>query len=211
VAAGLGLSAFAVLGISFSAYAGVIFGWTEQQQAKRINDFARLTPEHFDRTSTVQDDDLETAARIDTSEGYKFKGSFTDLIRSNTFLRAIVHKRTGETAFQVYATLTYTLNWRYFESATFATAEGPVSAPLRVIARDVDCKYGCVYTEDVAFDVTEAFLRDLAKTAGDRPVKPWRFRFKAKNGADWTDDMAPAEAAGLLLAVERYRRDHKLP
>lgn len=62
--------------------------------------------------------------------------------------------------------------------------------------------------EVVAFDVPETFLRNLAQRAGERPVRPWRFRLKAKNGLDWTDDMAPAEAAGLLLAVDRYRSGH---
>lgn len=194
----------------------VIFGWSESQQAKRISQFDTLTPEHFDRTSVVQDDDLEVSASIDTEAGFKFKGGFTDVIRSNTFLRALINKRTGETVYQVYARLNYSLEQRVFERVNFETPDGPMTVSLTVIARDAECqhaptlKYGCLHTEDVAFALPESFIRQLAARSAERPVKPWRFRFKSQKGIDWTDDMPPSEAAGLLLAVERYRQSRKL-
>lgn len=190
----------------------VIFGWSDSQQAKRVADFAALTPDHFDRTSLLKDDDLETTASINTEAGYKFRGGFTDVIRSNTFLRALINKRTGATIYQVYANLDYTLEWRDFESINFETTDGPVAQPLTKIAHNVKCTSGvCLYTEDIGFELPESFLRQLADRAADRPVRPWRFRFKSQKGIDWTDDMAPAEAAGLLLAVQRYRSAQKLP
>ncbi len=188
------------------AQAQVWTEWSDKQQAKRIEQFAKLSPEHFARTSETQDDELEVLATIHTRDGYAFKGSFTDRMRADTFLRALIEKRSGAASYQLYARLSYSGEWRTFTSARYATSQGPVSAPLTAIDRDVSCQYGvCVYTEHVAFEVSEDFLRQLAERASERPVRPWRFRFKARSGLDWTDDMAPAEAAGLLLAVDRYR------
>ena len=138
--------------------------------------------------------------------------SFTDRVRADSFLRAFIEKTSGRTSYQLYATITYTGQWRTFESGTFSTPAGPMGQPLTVIDHSVSCTYSvCVYIEVVALVLTESFLRQLAQRADERPVAPWRFRFKARDGEDWTDDMAPAEAAGLLLAVDRYRSGHKLP
>ncbi|MXO63948.1 hypothetical protein [Qipengyuania oceanensis] len=200
-----------LLGIALNAgtvpaSAQAVTGWTDKQQAKRAEQFARLTPEHFARTAEAHDDELEVVATIDTQKGHRFKGAFKDPVRTDTFLRALVNKRSGAALYQLYASLTYTGEWRTFTSATYVGSEGPVSAPLKVIRRDVDCQYGgCIYVEHVAIEISGVLLEELATRAAERPVKPWRFRFKARNGQDWTDDMAPAEAAGLLLAVERYR------
>lgn len=194
------------------ASAQAVTGWTEKQAAHRTELFARLTAEHFDKTSTLKDDDLETVATITTAPGFTFKGGFTDRVRADSFLRAFIEKTTGRTSYQLYATITYTGQWRTFESGTFSTPAGPVSQPLTVIDHSVTCPYSiCVYTEVVALELTESFLRQLAQRADERPVTPWRFRFKAKDSEDWTDDIAPAEAAGLLLAVDRYRTAHRLP
>ena len=38
---------------------------------------------------------------------------------------------------------------------------------------------------------------------GNSPL--WRFKFKAQNGLDLEDRMAPVEVAGMLLAVDKYK------
>ncbi len=186
-------------------------GWSEKQQAKRIKHYGRLTPEHFDDTITLSDDGLEVTASLSTEKGYRFKGGFSDPVRANVFLRTLINKQTGRTIHQLYASLRYSGNWRFFNGATYSTSVGPISAELMVINRDVDCQYGtCVHNEQVAFAVPESTLRRIAEGSDERPVQPWRFRFKAKNGLDWTDDIPPAEVAGLLMAVDRYRTQHGL-
>ncbi|MEZ5687871.1 MAG: hypothetical protein R3E21_03645 [Caenibius sp.] len=200
------LLGFAMMAMPLPAQAQVWTEWSEKQQARRLEQFARLTPEHFARTSKIEDDGLEVVATIHTRDGYTFKGGLTDRMRADTFLRAFVDKRSGSATYQLYAQLSYSGEWRTFSSALYATSQGPVSVPLTVIDRDVDCHYGtCVFTEHVTFPLPEEIVRELAGQADEHTVKPWRFRFKARSGLDWTDDMTPAEAAGLLLAVERYR------
>ena len=87
-----------------------------------------------------------------------------------------------------------------------------MSATLTINSGEVNCPYGtCVWWRDLAFEVPEEVLRAVAARAAERRVRPWRFRFKAEQGDDWTDDMAPAEVAGLLLAVDAFKQKHRLP
>lgn len=181
-------------------------GLSESQQAKRIAQFADLTPEHFAKTATISGDELDVAVTIDTAAGYKFKHRFTDPVRSEVLLRAMISRQTGATTYQVYARIAYSLEQRFFQNATYVTAEGPVSARLTIIDHDIICQYGtCVFTDIMVFDIPERTLRNIAARADERPVKPWRFRYQSGVGLDWTDDIAPAEAAGLLMAVDRYQ------
>ncbi|MEZ5654936.1 MAG: hypothetical protein R3E04_03440 [Sphingobium sp.] len=210
-----GCAAFVILYAAFCGVAG-----TGQAEPSRYEGFApsakelarvqKLTPEHFAETVTIEDDELEPVATFTTLKGYKSGGwRFTDTVRSDNFLRAFVSKRTGAARYQLYETISYTGEWRMFRSANYASPDGPVHANLVVIDRDVSCQYGvCTYKEHVGFDLSEEQLRALAATYVPGASPLWRFRFKARSGLDWEDRMSPAEAAGMLAAVDRWRKDH---
>jgi len=194
------------------ATAQVMTGWSDKQQAKRLEQFAKLTPDDVAKLVTTADDHLESVATLTTDRVFKTPGGFSDRVRADNFLRALIDKKSGRTIFQLYAQLLYTGEPRRFNGANFQLADSITSSPLTISNETVDCPYGvCMHEEHIAFEVPEALLRDLAARGEERPVRPWRFRLKAQNGEDWTDDMAPAEAAGLLIAVDRYRREHGLP
>jgi hypothetical protein len=204
----------AVGGVNLSAPATTqeMAGWSDKQQARRSEQYSSLASAHFEKSVVIEDDDLEQVATLHTQAGFKFKGGFTDTVRADSFLRAMVSKTTGRVIWQVYAILTYTGNSRRFGSANFQTAVGLATARLTVNDYRVECPGGiCIHTDHLAFEVPEAVLRSIAERADQRPVQPWRFRFKSQAWFDWTDDIAPAEAAGLLAAVDRYRRERKLP
>ena len=187
-------------------------GWTEKQVAQRAERYAALTPASVEKVVDVIDDDLEPTATLTTERAFTFKGSFTDRVRADSFFRAVVGKKTGATVYQIYTRLRYSGELRRFNFAHYDDQGEPISVPLTVADRRIECPYGvCGGIEDLAFEVPENTMRALATQANDRPVRAWRFRLKADNAQDWTDDIAPAEAAGLLLAVVHYRREHKLP
>ncbi|WBY08124.1 hypothetical protein PIB19_00775 [Sphingomonas sp. 7/4-4] len=186
-------------------------GRDAKQQSKLLEQYARLSPADFAAKVKIDDDELEVAATLTTEPGFRFKGGFTDRMRADSFLRAIINKRTGTATFQLYAVLLYSGEYRQFTDANYQAGDSPASTPLTISSHRVDCQYGCVNTDDIAFEVPETVLRGLAKRADERPVRPWRFRLKARTGEDWSDDMAPAEAAGLLAAVDGYRQKHQLP
>ncbi|KQU48125.1 hypothetical protein ASG67_12335 [Sphingomonas sp. Leaf339] len=179
---------------------------------KQMKLLLSLTPEHFTQTTTTNDGDLDTIAVLDTSEGYKNKGRFTDPVKSDNFLRALIIKATGAVRYQVYQTVTYNSVFRDFRSVNFGTLAGPRSAELGTLKHEViNCAYGvCTYRDDVGFDVPDALMRDIANTyvSGASPL--WGFKFNAQSGVNWEDCMTPAEAAGLLAAVAKYRSAHPI-
>ncbi len=168
-----------------------------------------LTPEDFARTVDIEDDDLETVAVITTLPGYKPKGRFTDPVKADNFLRAMIDKRSGAIRYQLYESVLYLWQWRHFRSATYASPEGPKDVELKIINTSVDCSMGgCVYNEEVGIPMTEDQLEQIASTYAPGSSPMWRFRLQAKSGMDWQDQLAPAEAAGLLIAVNKWRADH---
>jgi hypothetical protein len=181
-----------------------------EPSAKEMVKIQALTPDHFAKSATTEDDDLEPVVTITTLKGYRSNGRFTDPVRSDNFLRAFISKRTGEVRYQLYQTVSYNFKWRYFTSVNFATPSGPQSAKLDVIEREVvSCMGGiCSYRETIGFDLSEDRLKEIAATYLPQNAPLWRFRFKADNGIDWEDRMSPAEAAGLLAAVRDYRSRH---
>lgn len=205
------LMCMAVLaGTASSAFAQARTGWTDAQLVKRSDEYARLTPAQVASSVQVHDDSLEPVAVLTTERAFTFRGGFTDRVRADSFLRAMITKSTGSTTVQVYETLSYTGDRRDFAGATYETADGPQAAPLTLSRDDTDCHLGvCVHHATLGFDVPIASLQWIATRAGERPPQPWRFRFKAGSGEDWTDDIAPAEVAGLLQAVDDWRKAHQ--
>ena len=64
----------------------------------------------------------------------------------------------------------------------------------------------CATSRRLTFDLDEADLTAIAKGHATSPSDAARFRIEEREGRHWDGVIAPAEAAGLLLAVERARR-----
>ena len=175
----------------------------DEKRLERIAEkLEKLTPGHFQDSASVSGDDLDTLVTISTQEGFRHRGGFSDRFRTDSFVRAFVSRETGETSFQIYATITYSHDWRNYRRVNFATAGGPRSVDLDLIGSDANCEYStCVLTETVGFTVDEETLRTIAADGSH----PWRFRFYANSGDDWTELMSRAELAGALAAVDEYR------
>ena len=179
-------------------------------EAKKSVDPPSLTPEHFASTALVKDDPLDTHATITTINGYQDKRGLLKIVWNDNFLRAIIDKKTGKAALQLYQVIDYTQSgWNFYESANFETPDGPQSKPVVSINRDVDCyRGGCSYTEHVGLDLDESLLRQLAAkyTAGQPSV--WNFKFNAKSGQEYRASLQLAEIVGFLAAVDSYRASH---
>lgn len=183
---------------------------------KRFKEYMALTPDHFQKTASIKDDDLEVTATITTEPGYQIKNGLLHLVNDDYFFRAFVDKKTGEAKYQLYEYMTYVGEWANFETVNYEAFGGLTSAPLDVLSREVgSCNQfvGCFKREVVAFTVDEQLLRALAAMYDPtgKGTAGWRFRLKAKSGAQRDEGMAPAEAAGILNAVAAYRKTHGLP
>ena len=128
------------------------------------------------------------------------------MVWHDEFLTAVVDKAGGQRSFQVQDEITYSGAWRFYQSATYQTANGPRSAPAIQLGKEAaNCAVGdCTYTERVAFPVDEELLRQLA--AAHVAAKPviWPYKVIAKSGPAYAGGFSNAEIAGLLAKVDEY-------
>ena len=204
--------------ISLLLAATALAGAASAKPRDAVAELNKLTPEYFQQSVKLQDDDLETTAVYSTEPGWQEKQGLLKMVNFDTFLRAVIDKKTGQTIYQVYFWTMYSGDWRHYSQANYETAEGPASTPVTKLGSDViSCagsRYGgCLLREDVAFIVPEALLRQVAAKYQPDVLASgvWRFKLKARNGTDWADGLPVAEVAGLLMAVDAYRLRHKLP
>lgn len=174
-----------------------------------------LTEDHFRRTATVTDGDLETAAIISTLYGWQPNPNLLVGRVSDTYLRAFIDKKSGATQFQVYTWIRYPGDWRDYRQSNYQTADGlKVAAVTNLGQVNVDCSLravGCVYLDQLGFTITESDLRKLRSTYSATPSFIWRYKLKARNGPDYDGEITVAEIGGLLARVDQYRREKNMP
>ena len=176
---------------------------------EQVGAAATLGQAHFESTASLRDDSLDLIATITTADGYRPRRGAFDKSWNDNFLRAFVDKRTGRTTYQVYQDFFYRAHaMRRYYAANYAGLGGPRSVDVTVIDRDIVCTGSilspCSYFETVGFEVDEEVLRAAAGGAQSGGA-PWRFKFRARSGADFHTGLAPAEVAGLLARVDQYR------
>ena len=168
-----------------------------------------MSPERFRAATTLLDDPLEFHATFSTQKAHRegfglFKGNGHD-----NHLRAIVDKATGQTRYEVRTQVRYYGAQRAYRAAHFATAAGLQRAPLTLEhdslepcgTNDNNANLNCALTKTIAFELDEAAVRWIA--AHDQ--RGWSFKLKDDAGEDIRTAIVPAEAAGLLKAVDEYR------
>ena len=163
-----------------------------------------LTPTDFQLSARSRTEGA--ALTIDTARGFIESHGLMAGDSDDNYLRALVDPASGAIRFQAVQTVTYKGGWRYFHQAEFQGGGGK----LDIIVREVAGCYGsktssCTLREAVAFDIPEAVLRALAASYRPRDRNRWSYRLKATANADFDGGFVPAEAAGLLLAVDKLR------
>jgi hypothetical protein len=181
----------------------------KQKIPKQLQQLLAMTPADFGSKISIKDDSLETTAVISTVNGWQYKEGLLKLVNSDQFFRAFINKKTGATNYQVYQYVTYYGDgWAFFNLVNYETPNGPESKELDVISRDVtSCSayVGCGHVEHVAFSVEESLLREAASKYQPGNAQIWRFRLKAKSGAERDEGFVPAEIVALLKAVDDYK------
>lgn len=187
-------------------------GRSESGDERRL---AAMTPAQFQAKTTLQDDDLDTVATITTEDGLIAKRPLLGMAPDDVFLRAFIDKRSGRAAYQVYATVRYRdYGWADWRTANYATPNGPRSIGTQRIARvRAACsqRSACARSETVGFAIDTGLMRaNAALYALDR-ITSWRFKLVAQSGAERPLLITTAEISGLLMAVDAYRTDRRLP
>lgn len=143
---------------------------------KQFKKYMALPPEHFEKSATVKDDDMEIVATITTEPGFKIKQGLIGLVNDDNFFRAFVNKKTGETSYQLYQYVTYVGDWAFFETVNYEGLTEIESTALTVIDREVGtCSQmiGCFKTETMAFDVAEEVLLTCPLLGGPKSMLFW--------------------------------------
>ena len=118
---------------------------TAKQNKERLQ---ALDVEHFKKTMTIKDDELEINVEFNTQKGFHVEpgaagefligmraglaseGGRDAIMDTDYFLRAFLNKQTGQKIYQVCSFVKYSANnWRFYEKANFGK-------PLRSVKTD---------------------------------------------------------------------------
>jgi len=172
---------------------------------------AALSPADFARQVDIADDPQESAVVLSTREGYTRSRSIAGARANDVHLRALVDRGTGRVSWQVWHELVYVGGPREVRAVHyFADGTQRRAVPVAVEHRLDECPPTdavgfCNQFTRVAFELPEDTVREIAKSYREGERAPWRLRFEDANGRDMTGGLAPAEAAGLVQALDAWR------
>lgn len=208
----LAVTCLALIGADASASFDPHAQRSPKQREKRVAEQMAISPTDASALVGTNDDPMNELVLMSTDAVYTPRGAFSDRVRADNFFRAFVDRKTGGASYQLYQQITYSGEWRHFDRANAMMADGLHTFELVPISRDVDtCQYGvCVNTEVLGVSLSEGDMKAISAMSSASPAALLTLRFKSNTGLDWDDEIAPAEAKGLLLAVDKWRRTHGL-
>lgn len=178
---------------------------------------ASLSPQDFADAVTVHDDPREPVVMLSTQPGYTRGRSIEGAYANDVHLRAVVDRDTGSVTWQVWHELINVRGHKDVVAIHYRQGNSLASASPVTLDRWLDeCPPtdglgSCNQFTRVAFELPEHVVHEVAASyqAGSR--EPWRLHFKDLSGRDVTGGIAPAEAAGLIKAVNSWRTGKTRP
>lgn len=175
-----------------------------------------MTPEAFGAAATVRHDPQVRTTTFSTEAGHvPSRVSPIRHLLSDNHLRAVIDWRTGAVRYEVHQRILYwgahARDRRSYDSASYEAPDGiRVGGLIEARHGESFCpnedNWGpCALTRDVAFGIGEEEVRAIAARYRPGAAEPWTYRIAERDGRHWEDAIVPAEAAGLLLAIERRR------
>lgn len=165
---------------------------------------------HFEESTIVYDD----GKFVTFSTVYGQQNREGSVVWDDNFFRGFIDKTTGQKSFQVYNVIYYSGNgrgdWRRYRQANYTVPTGQQVIATQNLGEREDCSalglYGkCVYTEHVAFDLTEQLFQQIAQN--DSSNVQWMYQLIPQQGDVYPDSLLSAEAAGLLNRMAAYRME----
>lgn len=168
-----------------------------------------MSPEAFQQKTSVLNDPLEHDVIFSTEKAHRDGWKMFKPTGHDNHLVARVDRQTGAARFEVKHALRYYGTQRDYHAANYARADGSVKTVALSEARhgnDVcpmtENMLECPLSKYMAFDLSEQQMRAIAAQPS---TSGWSFKMKDRTGKDVVSAIAPAEAAGLLRAVDQYR------
>lgn len=180
----------------------------ESNREKQIREILERTPDQIAPLIDVSGDAMDPTYKVSTYGVSKLvsKGLLGSTTYETSFLRGFVNKTDGSVSIQVYHTALYSASsWYYLNRATYQDADGLKEVQLDRLSSDVSCgRYGCTYSEDVAFNISMESLEKLA--AQYDPLnnqKVMRYRLFGKSGNVIDEGIPLNELAAFTLKIKQ--------
>lgn len=176
------------------------------------NGLAQLSPGDFASKVRIVDDPREPVIVLSSRDGYTRSRSIGGARADDVYLEALIERETGDVSWQVWHDLRMG-SQRELGSVEYTSESGRLEqSGLLAIEKWVDqCPPtdgigSCNHFVRVAFELPDQTVREIADAYRPGERASWPLRFKEANGRDITSGLAPAEAAGLILALERWKQ-----
>jgi hypothetical protein len=172
---------------------------------------ASLTPGDFARLVQISDDPQQAVVVLSTEKGYTRSRSITGARADDVHLRALIDRSTGRVTWQVWHQLiNVTTHWNvisihYLDRGVAQNVAPIVQEHGLTHCPPTDGLGTCSKVTRVGFELPARVVREMAAGYSRNSRTPWRLRFKDAAGRNVTGGLAPAEAAGLITAVEAWR------
>lgn len=175
---------------------------------------AKLTPAEVVDRIHIDDEMLEPHIVISTEKAWKRGRGIEGAHATDVHLRALVDRQSGAVRWQVWHELVYPGHRPEMVGVNYRAGGRLEQAELLFAEHWQD---DCPGTDDPAascnkyarfvFEIPDDVVAEIAAAYRPESRAPWRLRFKDVNGGSITGGLAPAEAAGLVKAVDRMRGD----
>lgn len=175
---------------------------------------AALPADHFARAVEVKDDQLEPYVSFSSRKAHKGRHALGAGTEGDLHLTAHLDRNSGAMSYRVWHEITNTDAPRELTRVHYRAAGKVTQANLSVASH---WESNCVPQETggqcdqrirVAFDLPEQVVREIAAGHEQGSRQGWAFRYKDAQGSDIDGVLAPAEAAGLIHAVDAWRAGH---
>lgn len=173
---------------------------------------AELSSADFAGRVQVADDPAGAAVVLSTREGYVRARAVKGAHARDIHLRAVVERDSGRVSWQVWHEFV-TVRGHQRITAVHYTLGGRPRTALPIAAEywldecpPADGLGACNRFTRIGFEMPERAVREIAAAYESGSRRPWQVRFQDASGRDVTSGMSPAEAAGLVEALDKWRR-----
>ncbi len=175
-------------------------------------DLARLSPSDFASRVRVVDDGLKPTIVLSSRDGYKRSRSIGGARAQDVHLEVLIDRETGHASWRVWHELSM-VGARQLRSVEYTSLDGRLEQSGLLVLEHwqdecppTDGIGSCNHFVRVAFELPERAVREIADAYHPGERSAWPVRFREASGRDIVGSLAPAEAAGLVLALEQWRQ-----
>lgn len=150
---------------------------------------------------------------LSTREGYSRARAVKGAHANDIHLRAVVERDSGRVTWQVWHELVTVRGHQGITAVHYTLGGKSRSAPpIKAEYWLDDCPPAdglgaCNRFTRIGFELPERAVREIVAAYDRGSRRPWQFRFQDASGRDVTSGIAPAEAAGLVRALDAWRRE----